>query len=69
MDSDSHIEGSVLESETLMGRCDSIWDVLEWGFYQGCEGWSDLISLIVRIVRNDWEGVNQGLKTLIFGGR
>jgi hypothetical protein len=35
---------------------DSIWDLLEWGFYCGGE-WGDLINLIVRIVRDDFEGV------------
>jgi len=39
-----------------MGTANSIWDVLEWGFYCG-SAWTDLINLIVRIVGNDFEEV------------
>jgi len=45
-----------------MGQVDSIWDIVEWGFYrsEAGGGWSDLLALIVRILGNDLEGINKG---------
>jgi len=61
-ESDSEREYCVLERETLMGQVDSIWDIVEWGFYrsEAGGGWSDLLALIVRILGNDLEGINKG---------
>ena len=56
LDPDSESEDFVLEQESLMGTTDSIWDVLEWGFFRG-SAWTDLLNLIVRIVGNDVDGV------------
>jgi hypothetical protein len=56
LDSDSKWEDFTLERESLMATADSIWDVLEWGFF--CAGaWGDFVNLVVRILGNDFEGV------------
>lgn len=60
LDSDSEREDFILEREALMGQCDSIWDVVEWGCHRSSQGWIDLIGLIVRILRNDLDGVQNG---------
>ena len=70
-DSDSEREECVLERDTLMAQADSIWDVIEWGFYrsEAGGGWSDLLVLIVRILGNDLEEANKGLDPLfVFRG-
>ena len=66
-ESDSDREYCVLEQDTLMRQADSIWDVVEWGFYrsEAGRGWSDLLALIVRILGNDFEGINKGLHLLV----
>jgi hypothetical protein len=66
LDSDSEREEFILASETLMGRCDSIWDVIEFGFYRGSAGWVDLLVLIVRMLGNDFEDANKGIASLTF---
>jgi hypothetical protein len=50
-----------LEKESLFSQAEGIWDVIEWSFFQGRGGWVDLLNLIVRVVRNDFEECKRGI--------
>lgn len=54
-DSDEEEEPCELENDSLFVNADNIWDVIEFGFMKGEGGWADLLSLIVRMLRNDFE--------------
>jgi hypothetical protein len=61
-DDDEEIE---LEKESLMAQAGNIWDIIEFAFYKGQGGWIDLLSLIVRILRNDFDTVKWGIRTIV----
>lgn len=53
--SDEEEESCELENDSLFVNADNIWDVIEFAFMKGEGGWADLLTLIVRILRNDFE--------------
>lgn len=57
----------ILQREGLMSRAQSMWYIIEWAFHKGGKGgWTDLICLIVRILGNDFDGV-QGTQRIPLG--
>lgn len=44
-----------LINESLFNVTENVWDLIEWAFFQSQGGWIDLICLIVRILRNDFD--------------
>jgi hypothetical protein len=44
-----------LENDSLFVNADNIWDVIEFAFMKGEGGWVDLVNLLVRILKNDFE--------------
>jgi hypothetical protein len=51
-----------LESDSLFSKTKGFWDVVEWAFYNGEGGWEEILGLIVRVLRNDFEIVKKDLK-------
>jgi hypothetical protein len=51
-----------LESESLFSTTKKFWEVLEWAFYNGEGGWEEILGLIVRVLRNDFDNIKKGLK-------
>jgi hypothetical protein len=61
-DSESEEEfHTILETESLFSKADSIWDVIEWSFFKGRGGWVDILEHIVRGVKNDFESRKAGV--------
>ena len=59
--SDDEEDSHELEKDSLFTKAGSIWDVIEWSFYKGEGGWIDLLSLIVRILREDFYKFTMGI--------
>jgi len=54
-DDDEDESSNILIEESLFAMADNVWDVIEWAFYQSRGGWVDLMSHVVRLLRNDFE--------------
>jgi hypothetical protein len=53
-DSDSDL--CELETESLFAEpAIGFWEVLEWAFYKAEGGWEDLLALVVRMLRIDFD--------------
>jgi hypothetical protein len=59
---DSHADLCELETESLFSKIRVFWDLVEWAFYKGEGGWEDILCLIVRILRIDFENAKKDLK-------
>jgi len=51
-----------LENDSLFVNADNIWDVIEFAFMKGEGGWVDLLNLLVRILKNDFEVCKEALR-------
>jgi hypothetical protein len=60
-DPDDIAEDNELVTESLVSQADGIWDVIEWAFFKGEGGWVDILSHIVRLLRNDFDGCKEGI--------
>ena len=58
-DEDEDESSNILIEESLFVMADNVWDVIEWAFYQSRGGWINLMSHVVRLLRNDFEA-NRG---------
>lgn len=54
-DEESDDDVGILEQESLFNSADGVWEVIEWAFFRGNGGWFDILNLIVRMLRNDFE--------------
>src|SRR5271170_4126718 len=54
-----------LEREGLMNQAESIWHIIEYAFFKSEGGWVDLLSLIVRVLRNDFDACKTGTTLLL----
>jgi len=61
-ESDEEEEPCELENDSLFVNADNIWDVIEFAFMKGEGGWVDLLNLLVRILKNDFEVCKEALK-------
>ena len=61
-ESDEEEEPCELENDSLFVNADNIWDVIEFAFMKGEGGWVDLLSLLVRILKNDFEMCKEAFK-------
>jgi hypothetical protein len=61
-ESDEEEESCELENDSLFVNADNIWDVIEFAFLKGEGGWVDLLSLLVRILKNDFEMCKEAFK-------
>jgi hypothetical protein len=64
-DEDKDEEECELEREGLMTQAESIWHIIEYAFFKSEGGWLDLLSLIVRVLRNDFDACKTGTTLLL----
>jgi hypothetical protein len=64
-DDEEDEEECELEREGLMNQAESIWHIIEFAFFKSEGGWVDLLSLIVRVLRNDFDACKTGMTLLL----
>ena len=61
-DEEEEDEECELEQEGLMNQVGNIWDIIEFAFFKGQGGWVDLLSLMVRILKTDFNASKKGTR-------
>src|SRR5271170_2560638 len=59
-DEDEDEEDCELDREGLMSQVECIWDIVEFGFFKSEGGWVDLLNLIIRVLKIDFDGCKTG---------
>jgi len=62
---DEDEEACELDREGLMSQVKCIWDIVEFGFFKSEGGWVDLLNLIVRVLKNDFDRYKTGITFLL----
>jgi hypothetical protein len=62
---DEDEEACELDREGLMSQVKCIWDIVEFGFFKSEGGWVDLLNLMVRVLKNDFDRYKTGITFLL----